>query len=533
MSHECIPVTAIPHSTRLFQDFLFHHQRVANLYPHAPAFEAVAKYARSLEFPAERRRRVADVLERQNREWGADDSTIASIAKLRNGAVAVVGGQQVGLFGGPLYSFLKAVSALQLAQQLEESGVPAVPVFWLATEDHDLAEVNHAVFPVSATELRTFTSTSRSKGEPPVGEVRFESEMDALAREVAQFIDQPALRDALLASYRQGETYGSAFAKLFAQVFAGRGLILLDPLDRELHKVATPLMRAAASRAGEIDAALLARGAQLRKADYHEQVRVTSDSTLLFTFESGSREVIHLAGDDFLVAAHKVPRAEMLARIESAPEAFSPNVLLRPLMQDYLLPTAAYFGGPAEIAYFAQVGVVYEKLLGRVTPVLPRLSLTVISTRMERLLKRYRLCIPDLFHGSEQLRERLAEQTLPAALQHELAAATDAVRLSLERIQKGLQKLDPSLVGAAERSSRKMQYQLEKLTTKAARAELRRNDQLTREAAEILTILFPHKGLQERTIPGIYLLAAYGPSLLDRMVEIAAEHCPGHHLLYV
>jgi len=143
LSHDCIPFSAIPHTTSIFQDFLFHHKKVSRFYPHEPSVAAVAEYARGLEFPAERRARVADVLARQNRAWGAGEKALASIERLRKGAVAVVSGQQVGLFGGPLYSVLKAVSAVQLAAELAAQGIDAVPVFWLATEDHDLAEVNH------------------------------------------------------------------------------------------------------------------------------------------------------------------------------------------------------------------------------------------------------------------------------------------------------------------------------------------------------------------------------------------------------
>lgn len=533
MIHECIPFTAIPHTTRLYSDYLFHHKAVSEFYPHAPNPGAVASYARGLEFPPERRAKVADVLERQNRSFGCDAGVLESIDRLRRGAVAVVSGQQVGLFGGPLYSLLKAASAIQLARELSAQGVDAVPFFWLATEDHDLAEVNHSVLPIGRHELRPFTSGSSAKGEPPVGKIRFQPEIAKLAHEAAQHLNDDEIRTAVVESYREGETYGSAFAKLVTRMFSGHGLILLDPLAPELHAIAAPLFREAAERAAELDSALLERGEKIRKRGYHEQVRVTSDSTLLFSLEGGNRKVIHLAGDDFLVGTARVSRAEMLSRIESKPDDFSANVLLRPVMQDWLLPTVAYFGGPAEIAYFAQVDVVYQKLLRRTTPVLPRLSLTVVDGRMQRLLKKYRLGIPDLFHGSEQLRENIAERSMPADLQQQFITAEDQLRESLEQITAGLQKLDPTLVDAAERSARKMRYQLQKMKSKAARAELRRNEQLTSDALEILTMLFPQKGLQERTLPGIYLIGVHGSALLESMLEIAKDHCPGHHLLYV
>lgn len=512
---------------------MFHHQRVAQFYPHGPTVADVAAYARALDFPAERRARVASVLARQNSAFGAGEATVAAINRLAKGAVAVVSGQQVGLFGGPFYSVLKAVSALQLASELTAKGIDAVPVFWLATEDHDLAEVNHAFFAVGGTELRRLTSNSRTAGEPPVGRVKFGGEIEALAAEAASLLPHDGVARALKDSYREGETYGSAFARLFARLFHDSGLILLDPLDAELHAICGGVMVAAAERAAEIDEALLLRGKQLHDAGYHEQVKVTAESTLLFSLEGSERRVLHLAGDDFMIGTKRIPRREMLERIRQAPEEFSPNVLLRPLMQDTLLPTVAYFGGAAEVAYFAQVEVVYSKLLGHVTPILPRLSATVVNSRMRKLLQRYRIGIPDLFHGVEQLREVLAASVLPPELQQKFGETEDTVAQLLGDLQKQLRALDPTLVDAAERAGRKMQYQVSRLAGKAARAELRRNEQLDRDAAEILTMLFPLKSLQERTIPGIYMLAANGQSLLDHLREVAATHCPGHHLVYV
>ena len=533
LSHDCIPFSAVPHTTSLFRDYLFNHRRVAQFYPHEPTVAGVAAYARKLGFPAERRARVADVLARQNRAWGAGDAALAAIDQLRKGAVAVVSGQQVGLLGGPFYSVLKAVAALQLAGELTAQGIDAVPVFWLATEDHDLAEVNHAFLPVEGQALERLTSTSRAAGEPPVGRVKFGAEIETLVARAAELLPNDGVVAALRESYRAGETFGSAYAKLFARLFHEAGLILLDPLDAELHAICGEVMASAAERAPELDAALLARGKELRDAGYHEQVKVTAESTLLFSLAGGERKVLHLAGEDFMVGAKRIPRAELLRRIREAPEEFSPNVLLRPLMQDTLLPTVAYFGGPAEVAYFAQVEVVYRKLLGRVTPVLPRLSATVINSRMAKLMKRYGIGISDMFHGAEQLREVLAQRVMPTELQHKFSAAGDEVAKMIAELQSQLRVLDPTLVDAAERSGRKMQYQIAHLSGKAARAELRRNEYLDRDAAEILTLLFPEKGLQERTIPGIYMLAAHGQGLVEQLMEVAATHCPGHHMVRV
>lgn len=527
--HECIPFAAVPHSTPLFLDFLSHSAKVSTYYPHKPTVEDVAASSRGIQHPEDRRAAVAAILERQNRSFGSSESALASIGRLRRGAVAVISGQQVGLFGGPLYSILKAVSAIQLARELTERGVDAVPVFWLATEDHDLAEVNHT-FACKDGGLKKLSSVSKGKSDAPVGNVHFADEIAAVVDEFTRTLPNQKIADVVRESYRAGESFGSAFGKTFAKLFADYGLILLDPLDQDLHKLAAPILRSAAEHAHELDVALLARGKKLRADGYHEQVKVTEASTLLFSLRNGQRTVIHVAGDDFLIGAHKVPRSELLDDVSNHPELYSANVLLRPVMQDFLLPTAAYFGGAAEVAYFAQVAVVYEKLLGRVTPVMPRFSATVLSAEHQQLLQKYRLGMPDLFHGTENLQEKLAASVLPAPLQHDLSAATDAVREHITKLQTDLAKLDPTLIDAAARSGRKMLYQVSKIGRKAARAEARRNAQLVADSNAILCELFPEKDLQERTLPGVYFLAKH-PGLIEDLIDLAAEHCPGHHLV--
>ena len=534
-----MPFTAIPHNSRLFLDFLFQFDRVQEFYVHRPHATAVLEYARKLtDFPAERRAQVARVLERQNRAWGASAATLDSIERFRRGAVACISGQQVSLLGGPLYSVLKAVSALQMAEQLSAQGCPAVPVFWLATEDHDLAEVAGVTLP-NRCELEKLTSAAQTDSQAPVGRVPLPPTIAALVERAAQLLAQRTsptadvewIVAALRESYRAGESYGSAFARLFTRLLAGTGLVLVDPLDDELHAIAQPLLAGAAGRAAELNQALLERGQALQRAGYHEQVRVTPDSTLLFLLEGSRRTVLHRSENGFLVGARRAGPEEMLERIAAHPEQFSANVLLRPVMQDYLFPTAVYFAGPSEIAYFAQAAVVYEKLLGRSTPVLPRLSATLIGPAMSELLERYSLGFCDLFHGNQQVSELLASRVLAPELRQSLQQTREALEENLQGVEAELQKLDPTLADAAARSRRKMLYQLGKIGSKAARAELRRNPQLAQDACRVLTELFPHKELQERVLPGIYFLAQYGPELVSKLKQAAAHPCPGHQIV--
>ncbi len=325
----------------------------------------------------ERQARVAEALEKQNTNWGASEATLRNIQRLRDGAFAVVTGQQVGLFGGPLMSLFKVASALALAKQVEQAGVDCVPVFWLATEDHDLDEVNQALFLTHEFQLVPFKANTKGTAGAPVAHMHFAEGTNELVAQAAKLLGESLAADYLRESYVEGETFSNAFAKLYARIFAEQGLIILDPADAELHRIAAPLFVEALRRSPELDQTVLERNRELHDAGYHEQVKVTRESTPLFTLVEGSRVPIHRANGAYTIRTERISAEELEKRIASAPENFSANVLMRPVLQDFWLPTLAYIGGPAEIAYFAQAAVLYQELLGRITPILPRMSATL------------------------------------------------------------------------------------------------------------------------------------------------------------
>ena len=528
---DCISFNAIPHTTRIFQDFLSYSSAIRKFYPTQPDAAHVAAFAKSVKQDRARQAKVADALERQNRAWGSSDATVRNIQRLRDGAFAVVTGQQVGLFGGPLLSLLKAASVLALARQVEALGVECVPVFWMASEDHDLAEVNQSLLLTREFQLAPFKAETVGTEGAPVASLRFGPGTESLVAQAAELLGDSLAADYLRESYVEGETFSNAYAKLYARIFGEHGLILLDPADTELHRIAAPLFADAIRHAGELDDALLARNRELQAGKYHEQVKVTAGSTPLFALVDGVRVPVHRSNGGFKVGRENLSPEELLRRIETSPENFNANVLLRPVLQDYWLPTLAYIGGPAEIAYFAQVGVVYEKLLGRITPILSRLSASLIEQRIERLLLKYDVQLPELFHGEYELRDCLAAHSLPPELNHNFDAARRVVQEAMYLVTGSLQKLDPTLVDAAGLASSKMQYQVARLQKRAAKAELRRNEILARHAAQIENSLYAHKSLQERVIAGLYFYAKYGPGLIGQLIELAQTRCPEHKVL--
>jgi bacillithiol synthase len=537
LKSQCLPFSQIPHTTKLFTDYLCYSAPAQPFYPRSPHFtEWFRDEALRVNYDSSRRARVAAILERQNKAWNASSKTMANIARLRKDAAAVVTGQQVGLFGGPVFAIYKALTAVKLADQATAGGVECVPVFWLATHDHDLAEVNHVAIPGSDAALQLFTASTHGVPDAPVGTIRFGSEIEAVVEAAAVLLD-PETATLLRESYKRDETLGSAYARFFARLCADWGVILLDGSDPEFHQIVVPLFSSAIERSAELDEALLVRGKQLEAAGYHQQVKVTPSSTLLFAMQNGARIPVHHRAittsgvSEFLIGEEKIPQDELLQRIASAPQDFNPNVLLRPVVQDHVLPTIAYIGGPAEVAYFAQTSVVYQALAGRTTPIVPRFSATILDHKHQTLLERYGLLLTDVFHGPGSLSEHLAARSLSQEVQKSFDRAASDLQSSLAAIRDALGRLDQTLVEAASNAGSKMQHQLDQLRSRAVRAELRHSEILGRHAELLSNALYPNKTLQEREVAGIYFVSRYGAEFLRNVYDAISPECLDHQII--
>jgi bacillithiol biosynthesis cysteine-adding enzyme BshC len=533
MKSHCCPFRQVPHTSKLFLDYLDFCSSVQPFYSRSPRFLEWAEDERGrIQYPSERRNQVAAILDRQNRIWGASATALENIDRLRSGACAIVTGQQVGLFGGPVFSIYKALSAVKLTQEARKMGIDAVPIFWLATEDHDFDEVNQMQMPGADGKLETLVSGAQTKPDAPVGTISFGPEIDQAVTRATELLGDSEAAKLLGECYQAGENFGSAFAKLFTRLFADFGVILLDGSDPELDRIAAPLYSAALERAPEITQALLDRDAKLHAAGYHQQVKVTSSSTLLFAMRDGARVAIQQTKTgEFLVGEEKISRQQLLETARKSPQWFSPNVLLRPVVQDYLLPTLAYVGGAAEVAYFAQAAAVYQSLAERETPVLSRFSATVIEPKVKALLDKYNLTVPEIFEGPEVLRETIGSRRLPPNLQNSFEKTTAAVQSSMKAVRQSLAELDKTLTESAENAESKMLYQINNLRARAARAELRHSEVIQRHAELISNSLYPGKELQERSFSGVYFLAKHGRELMNGLLDAMHPDCLDHQII--
>ncbi|HEX7999179.1 MAG TPA: bacillithiol biosynthesis cysteine-adding enzyme BshC [Pyrinomonadaceae bacterium] len=542
---ETLPFELIPHQSRLFLDYLRDPTSLHKFYPSAVRFhhELAARAPEVLSAHRTDRRALCDALEAMNKGWGATKETLANIERLRaDDCVAVVSGQQAGLFTGPLYTIYKALSAVKLAGCLTQRGTTAVPVFWIATEDHDFPEVATAEFIGCDCRLASVEVSARMHAENmPVGRVALDESIEETIERLLDVLPTteftPDLEKLLRETWQPGVGYGDAFARMMTKLVGCYGLVLLNPLDARLKELAAPLYAEAVGRATEIADALVARSRELEEAGYHAQVMVTSDSFPLFLHtEDGARRPVTRAEDgtyELKGTGQRYSVDELTQLAQSAPERFSPNVTLRAVVQDYLLPTVAYLGGAAEIAYFAQTAEVYRVLGRPVTPILPRSSLTIVERRIGRTLERYGLALSDLFAGYESIIARVVEEHLGAETAQAFTRTEETFKRELDSLEEQLRSIDPTLAEALETGRRKINYQLEGLRTRFHRAQMSRDRAAHRQIERAITALYPHKELQERHVNISSLLARHGSYVVSWIYDAINLGSPDHQVVYL
>jgi len=530
---ECYPVTVAPGLNRLSVDFCA--GALPGLLP------SQEKWQERPPIPGHWPKLVR-LLAAQN----PSGSSARGLAALEQGAGTVLTGQQAGLFGGPLYTPYKAATALARAREGTASGRPHVAFFWVASEDHDFAEIDHVTFP-AGRDLAQLTYAQAPSAALPAYGIVFDETMTQLAERAAELLGPSAATDALVSAYQPGRTFSEAFGEFYAKVFAAQGLLIVDASSREFHRLGAPVLRAAMERADEFHAALTERGQALEAAGYHAQVAVAAQSSLLFLIDaqSGARLALkrttasaaepqglwHAAAPDGTL---RFSTGELVGLLDAEPERISPAALLRPVFQDFIFSSSAQIGGPAEIAYLAQSAVLFERILGRQTPPMARFSGTLIEPSIANLLRKHELTLEQVFSGNaSDLAQRLAARSMPAETKQKLAAAGEALEGELAALVDWMQAQDKGLGQSAETAAGKIRYQMNRLRTLAANFQLQRETTLSRHAETIAQALFPGGILQERVHGAAYYFARYGLELAEVLSEQAANSCPGHTAIWL
>jgi len=467
---------------------------------------------------------IAGIVEAQQLKRDAPCPALAASERLRDPrTVAVVTGQQAGLFGGPAFSLLKALTAVTLAERItRELDVPAVAVFWVEAEDHDWEEVRSASVLDAGLELRTVRLDSpEGAGRLPVGRLTLDAgisrAIDELAAALAPTEFTKEVLEAVGAAYAPGHTMSDAFARLHEWMLGDRGLIVFDASDPTAKPLAADLFAREIEAPGHALALATAAGAELRRRGHEPQITPVEDATALFSLD-GARLPIRRRGDQLAIGDRVHDPRALADEARRHPERFSPNVVLRPIVQDTLFPTVCYVAGPSELAYWAQMQGVYQHFGLPMPLVQPRLAATVLDSASSRFLAKQDLPFEDLHQHDEAALNRLLEAALPPSVEDSLEQAAAGVRERMAAVVLAVPAIDPTLAGAAKTTLGRMEHDLHTLHSKIIQAAKRRDETLRRQFIRAQAQAFPGGHLQERTVGSIFFVNRYGPAIHQRVL---------------
>jgi bacillithiol synthase len=448
------------------------------------------------------------------------------------GGYAVTTGQQPGLFGGPLFSIYKALTAAALARRLEELvGRPVLPVFWVASEDHDWEEVRRVSLPDLGNDLVTLELPDREgAGQRPLHRMPLGSEIDEVRAALVDLLPpsdfRPGIEADLAAAYREGATLPEAFAELLRRQLASAGVFVLSPEHSEAQAAALPVLLAEAGEAEARARALADRSKALEDAGYASQVTILEGGANLFLEGTRGRDRLFVEGPGQLRLRHegRVLDLEALAA-EGAedPALLSPNVLLRPVVESALVPTLAYVAGPGEMAYFAQTAPVFEAH-GILQPVIhPRLSAVVIESRVEKVLRKFDLELAELARPHHEVVGRVVREDLPEEVRKALGEFRGAIARGAQALGLAVREVDPTLAGPVEHLRNQGFSLLDDVERKVVQARKRESGIALQQIEKVQVQLFPGGVPQERVFPAIYYLVRYGSEGMERWAEAAED----------
>jgi len=514
-----------PSTTRLYRDFLGDFPRAAPFlgldFRLKESFSSAAK--KVLARPCDRTSLVS-ILSEQNRAFGASAKTVENLKKFTEGnALAVFTGQQAGLFGGPIFTLYKAWTVLHLAEKLErELGQPVVPFFWMAADDHDFAEVDHTFLINKDNRLQKlpYVPVQLPSGEP-MGKVRIDDSIGAALngwKEAFNDTDfKSTVLDSLRAAYSAGKTFPDAFAAWMNRLLGDFGLVFVNPNDARLKELAVSFFVDEIGLDGTSQSQVAVLNEKLLASGYHVQVHKNRDLVNLF-YQPDKREALRKGEGGFVSeGSHRFTTTEIEQAIRKEPGNFSPNVLLRPVLQSFLFPVVSVVLGPSEVAYFAQTGPLFELHKIPFPVVYPRKSVTLLEGRVSKVLDRHHLSLLDFTGDLETLLGRLVRESEGKELETKVMFARQSTREAIDALKRELVGLDPTLEKTVEQVQARFDLEIQNLEKKGVAAAKRKNETLRDQIYRTKNLLFPEGELQERKLSATYFLVKYGFDIFTKI----------------
>ena len=531
----------LPQVSKIYTDYVGGKESAISLFERDPfdidSYRTLAKLLEGRDYD---RGRMSSLLLEMNTGWGADETALVNCRRLRQSdCLAVLTGQQVGLLGGPMLTALKALHAVRLAGELEARlARPVVPIFWLELEDHDQDEVSRLTVKNARHKLVELHLEAKPGAgrRVPVKDIVLGDDFDRLRRELAGI--WPRTENSRTSwkiidtCYSSEDTFATGFIAFFTRLMSRFGLVLADPSHPEFKRRAASVFAAEISGPLADSEAFARQRDRMEAAGYHSQAEAQRGNLQLFIYENGEKRRLAKDDDEFVLVSlnSRISKQELLSIAEEKPETLAPAVLLRPLVQDTLFPTAAYVAGPAEIAYLAQIKPVYEAMGIPMPAIMPRSGATLFGAASRRTVRDFSIDLAEgeIFQEKGELIKHVVAKHMPNHTERLFVHARTSVAEAMTNLLGGLDASDEGFVKAAQSTARKIDYHMSKLERKYVTVLERKNEVLVRRIDRLANTLYPGGTLQERVFPVAQFINLYGEAVLDTVAESFEPLKPDH-----
>lgn len=512
---------------RLFLDYIQNFEKVKQFYSASPSsIESFKKIIQTQTNFPHNYSELASILYEQNEMYGHGDATRRNIELLGTGkCFAVVTGQQVGLFSGPLYTIYKILTAIKLSHKLSEQfHIPVVPIFWLASDDHDFDEVNHVYILDNESRLiKIEYQDDRRLPKTPIFFLTLKNHISSIISEIEQRTHKsewkPKIIENLHNFFSTGKNWVTAVAQFLTYLFKDYGLILVDPSDSRLKKLGRSVFEKEIMNPVASSNLVKKVGEQLQQFGYPLKINLTGNCLNLFYIDEQQRQTIFIINDHFQIQKSKkrFNRNQMIKELDKGPEKFSPNVVTRPLFQDVLFPTIAYIAGPNELSYHAQLLPVY-RFFEIPPPILyPRCSVSIIEKKFAKLFDKYTITPNDIMLGADQLLRLIISRRLSPSIQEKLESLSKSIETQFAMLQNEIKHFDASLCAYIENSHNRIQNHIKNIEKKMIQSYKRRHSIMEQQVHQLCDNFFPESVLQERKINILPYIFKYNPEFISRL----------------
>jgi bacillithiol biosynthesis cysteine-adding enzyme BshC len=517
-------------SSKLFSDYINNSERIRDFYPtHFRDRSSWQKVMSEVSGSESDYSELAKILRRQNSDLGSGQEVMENVDRLvDDSAFAVVTGQQVGIFTGPLYTIYKAMTAVKLAQYLHEKhNAEFIPIFWMESNDHDIQEANHINSLDSDSELvKLEYMPEHYVPGCSMKDVLIDDGFRGLILDLETRLPNTEFKkdvfELIQESYLLSENLSQGFGRMIARLFGKYGLVLLDPSDPGIKNLMSPMfgrdIRSPSESMGIVNSA----GEKLKLRGYESQIEKSQDSTCLFLEAAGVRRKLFFRDDCFRMDGSdaNLDSNTLLDILWAESWRYSPNVALRPVAQDYMMPTVAYVAGPGEISYFAQLGDLYTSLGVNMPVIYPRASLTIVESKVERIMEKNGLEVRDLSQHYDKLFSQLSKDIAAEKLEHVLESSKSEINDIFEKLASDLTRFDPSMKNIVQSTKRRIDHQINVLEEKAYKAQRSRDDILRNQIKRACMNVYPDGRPQERVFNIVQYLVLYGLQFVDDVLSV-------------